>query len=350
MGIKFKTEGGKSEINNVNETPNKLFTEFKELFTRQCCVEGHEINAEFKGNCIPKQQKGRRIPLQLQNSVEKELEKLLKSGHIEKISEIKDDVFIQPTVITGKRDKTIKIALDAREMNGNIKNDKYQMPNLEDLLNTLAETITAKDGEKVWFTSVDLKYAFGQVPLNPELAKHCNFAIIGGKASGIYRFKTGFYGLTVMPTEFQRIMEDLLINIFIFIDDILIVTKGTKEEHEENVSEVFRKLDSSKLQLKEEKCRLTKIEIDWLGFSISEKGIKPLNEKIQGISEKMKPKNLKDLRSFLGAVNQLIKFIPGLAQLTEPFRDLLKKEGTWEWKEKRDIAFAKVQKSVEKII
>ena len=78
--------------------------------------------------------------------------------------------------------------------------------------------------------------------------------------------------------------------------------------------------------------------------------IKPLNEKIQGIPEKMKTKNLKELRSYLGAVNQLIKFIPGLAQLTEPFRDLLKKEGTWEWKEKHDIAFAKVQKSVEKII
>ena len=77
--------------------------------------------------------------------------------------------------------------------------------------------------------------------------------------------------------------------------------------------------------------------------------MKLLNEKIQGISEKMKPKNLKDLRSYLGAENQLIKFIPGLAQLTEQFRDLLKKEGTWEWKEKHDIAFAKVQKSVEKI-
>ena len=104
-----------------------------------------------------------------------------------------------------------------------------------------------------------------------------------------------------MPTEFQRIMEDLSINIenvFIFIDDILIVTKGTKEEHEEKVREVFRKLDSSKLQLKEEKCRLAKNEIDWLRFSISEKGIKPLNKKIQRISEKMKPKNLKDLRSY----------------------------------------------------
>ena len=92
-----------------------------------------------------------------------------------------------------------------------------------------------------------------------------------------------------MSTEFQRIMEDILINItnvFVFIDDILIVTKGTKEEHEEKVWEVFRKLDSNKLQLMEEKSKLAKNEIDWLRFNISKKGIKPLNGKLQGISEK----------------------------------------------------------------
>ena len=59
---------------------------------------------------------------------------------------------------------------------------------------------------------------------------------------------------------------------------------------------------------------------------------------------------MKDLRSYLGAVNQLINFIPGLAQLTEPFRDIQKKEGTWEWKEKHDIAFTNIQKSVEDFI
>ena len=64
----------------------------------------------------------------------------------------------------------------------------------------------------------------------------------------------------------------------------------------------------------------------------------------------MKPKILKDLRSYLGAVNQLIKFIPGLAQLTEPFRDLLQTDGNWEWKEKHDIAFDQVQKSLQNII
>ena len=264
LGIKLKMEGGKCEITFVNRPPNNLFTEFKELFSRHERLEGHEINAQYKENCVPKQQKGRRIPLQLQSSVEKELKKLIEMGHIEKVNEIKDYVFIQPTVITVKRDKSIKIALDARETNGNIKKDKYQMPNLDNLLSKLAEIITQNVEGEVWFTSVDLKYAFGQVLLNPEIAKHCNFAIIGGKVSGIYRFITGFYGLTVMPTEFQRTMEDNLIilqNVF-FIDDILIVTKGTKEDHEKKVREVFQNLDSRKLKLKEEKCQIAKIEID----------------------------------------------------------------------------------------
>ena len=352
LGIKLKTEGGKCEINCISEPTNKLFKEFEELFSQKGRLESHEINAQFEENCVPKQQKGRRIPLQLQNSVENEIKKLIKMGHIEKVNEIKDDVFIQPTVITVKKDKSIKIALDARVMNENIKKDKYQMPNLDGLMCSLAETITGDGPGKVWFTPVDLKYAFGQVLFNPSLAKHRNFAIVGGKASGIYRFLTGFYGLTVMPTEFQRIMEEILIiiaNVYVFIDDILIVTKETKEELDEKVREVFKKLDSRKLQLKEDKCKIAKNEIEWLGFDISEKGVKPHIEKIQGISGKMKPKNLKDLRSYLAAVNQLIKFIPGLAQLTEPFRDLLKTDGNWEWKEKHDIAFDQVQKSLQNI-
>ena len=97
-------------------------------------------------------------------------------------------------------------------------------------------------------------------------------------------------------------------------------------------------------------CQIAKNEIDWLGYKISSNGIKPQNEKVQGLSEKMKPKNLKDLKSYLGSVNQLTKFIAGLAQITEPIRDLLRQERQWEWKEKHDLAFENVQKNVQEII
>ena len=64
----------------------------------------------------------------------------------------------------------------------------------------------------------------------------------------------------------------------------------------------------------------------------------------------MKPKNLKEPSSYSGTVNELIKFIPELAQITERFRDLLKKEGTWEWKEKHDLAFNQVQKTYNNLL
>ena len=75
--------------------------------------------------------RGRRIPIQLQNQVDEETNKLLKEGHIEKGDKIQDDMFIQPTVITVKNDKSVKIALDARALNESIAKDKYQLPNLE---------------------------------------------------------------------------------------------------------------------------------------------------------------------------------------------------------------------------
>ena len=91
-----------------------------------------------------------------------------------------------------------------------------------------------------------------------------------------------------MSTEFQRIMEAISINIanvFVFIDDIIVVANGTKQEQEKTVREVFRQLDSNKLQHKEVKHKIAKGEMNWRGFNISDRGIKQY-EKVQGISEK----------------------------------------------------------------
>ena len=123
--------------------------------------KGYTINADFREIVTPRQKTSRRIPLQLQEPVEKKPEKLTRDGHIEKISDKKDEVFIQPTVITVKRDKSVKIALDARLMNRNIEKDNNQMPNWDDIMCTLAEKITGKQKKQIWFTSVDLKFKYG---------------------------------------------------------------------------------------------------------------------------------------------------------------------------------------------
>ena len=81
------------------------------------------------------------------------------------------------------------------------------MQNIHELIESAAQIITRKVPGKVCFRSFDLKYAFSQLPLSSLTRSHCNFNILCGEATGTYRFKTGFYGLTDMPTEFQKAID-----------------------------------------------------------------------------------------------------------------------------------------------
>ena len=154
-----------------------------------------------------------------------------------------------------------------------------------------------------------------------------------------------------MPTEFQKVMDLTLANlnsVFMFIDDILIVTKGTKHDHINKVREVMKILDEANLQLKAEKCVIAKTSIEWLGYKLSRTGISPINTKAQGISSRLRPTNLKQLRSFLGAVNQFNKFIPNLATISYPFRSILKKDAEWNWQKEHEEAFSKINQEISK--
>ena len=324
--------------------------EFPDLFERRGKVKQHKIHARLHKDTVVKQQKGRRVPIQLQDAVNKEISRLIQEGHIVRVQELKEDVFLQPTVTTVNKDRGVKIALDARELNKNVVKDNYPMPNLDNLMDMIAEHQEQGPGE-TFFTTLDMMYAYGQVELSEETSRHCNFQIIGGKATGIYRFVTGFYGLTTMPTEFQRIIDLTLAgitNTFAFIDDIQIVTHGTEEEHITKVKEVLKRLDDANINLRLDKCTFAAKNIEWVGYNLSQKTVAPINSKVQGISERLRPTNLKQLRSFLGAVNQFNKFIPDLAKLCFSFRTLLKRDNEWNWKEEQEKAFVTVNEAIKK--
>ena len=212
----------------------------------------------------------------------------------------------------------------------------------------VAEQLDMENKRIAWYTSFDMQYACGQVPLDKETAKHCNFQMVGGKANGTYRFIPGFYGLTVMPTEFQKAMDAELANIpniYVFLDEILVVTKGSKEDHNNVIQTVLTKLNKANVRLKREKCKFAQKEIEWLGYKLTQTGISPINTKIQAITEK-----LKELPSHLGAVNQMNRFIPNLAPLCFKIRPLLKKDKQWKWDESHEEAFKEMNKLVQKVV
>ena len=113
--------------------------------------------------------------------------------------------------------------------------------------------------------------------------------------------------------------------------------------------EILKTLDDAELQLKAGKCIIAENEIEWLGFKLTNQGILPVNSKVQGITEKLRPTNLKELRSFLGAVNQFNKFIPDLASICFPFRSILKKDAEWNWTDEHEKAFENVNKEVKRV-
>ena len=285
-----KYEG--SMVNTItSQCPFKtrIAKQFPQLITRIGCSKIHIVKSKFHRNFLQKHQKGRRVPINLQERVNNKIKKLLEEGHIEKLNNCSDQYFISPIVITVKRDQTIKLALDSKTLNKSIHKNKNEMPNIETLMDSISQIITnykTEPADKIYFSTIDLKYAYSQLNLHPETAKHCNFNIVSGDMTGTYRFKTGFYGLTDMPAEFQKAMDYILIglkNTFCFLDDILIVSKGSEDDHLQLVLDCLKKLDADNLRINLPKCHFAKQKISWLGYNITQSGISPLESKTSSI-------------------------------------------------------------------
>ena len=93
-------------------------------------MNGIEVKIQLKEDARLIQQKGKPIPIHLQQSVGKEINKLIKQGHIEKANNIDENCFVSPAVITVKKDKSVKIALDSRKLNEITIKRKAQIPNM----------------------------------------------------------------------------------------------------------------------------------------------------------------------------------------------------------------------------
>ena len=143
-------------------------------------------------------------------------------------------------------------------------------------------------------------------------------------------FSWGLGGwLADMPAEFQKAMDRTINhakNTFYFLDEILVVSKENEEEHEKLVLDVLKRLDDESLKLKRSKNELFKTEVYWFGHKLSPSGTTPKITKTEMLLNLNPPESLKQLRSFMGSINHLSKFIPNAASLTDKLRPLLREE------------------------
>ena len=175
---------------------------------------------------------------------------------------------------------------------------------------------------------MDLKYTYGQSNPDTETSRKSNFSILSGECTCTYCSFTGFFYSTDMTEALRKVMHNTLVALDIkhcFLENIIAVSPGSKEDHLKLVNKDLKKLNDDNLRINLPKCQFVKTEADWLGYKFTQSRMPPLETKTSAILKLTAPKNLKQLYSCLGSVHYFGKFIPNLFQLSHPLQPLLNK-------------------------
>ena len=130
----------------------------------------------------------------------------------------------------------------------------------------------------------------------------------------------------------NKILRDLINEgkVMAFVDDVLVGTE-TEKGHDKIVEEILRKLEENDLYVKPEKCVWKARKIGFLGVIMGPNGIEIEKEKIDGVLSWLEPKNVKDVRKFLGLANYYRRFIKNFAQVARLMNVLTRKDVKWQW-------------------
>jgi len=158
-----------------------------------------------------------------------------------------------------------------------------------------------------------------------------------------------FFRMTNSPATFQVMMNEILrdmINerkVAAFVDNVL-VGMETEEGHNEIVEEVLKRLKENNLYIKPEKCMWKVQKIGFLGVVIGPDGIEMEKEKVDRVLSWPEPRNMKDIRKFLGLANYYRRFIKNFAQVARPMNVLMRKDVKWQWEEEQQKAFDELKR------
>ena len=133
--------------------------------------------------------------------------------------------------------------------------------------------------------------------------------------------------------------------VLIYIDDIIIFSKSI-EEHLTHLEEVFRRLREANVKLNPKKCSFVKQKVEYLGHVVTPDGVMPNPEKVRVVRDFPVPKNLKELRTFMGLANYYRRFVKGFAYIANPLNALTKKGSMFEWREACADAFDKLERAL----
>jgi hypothetical protein len=156
------------------------------------------------------------------------------------------------------------------------------------------------------------------------------------------------FGLTNTPTYIMYMVNKVFMEyldkfVIVFIDDILVYSRG-EEEHVEHLHLALQKLREHRLYAKLSKCEFWMKQVAFLGHIISKGGISVDPSKIQVVLSWNAPMSVSDIQSFLGLVGYYRRFIEGFLKISKPMTELLEKDKKFEWTPTCEASFQELKK------
>ncbi|CAF1479320.1 unnamed protein product, partial [Adineta ricciae] len=247
--------------------------------------------------------------------------------------------FAAPALLVAKHDGTWRMVVDYKKLNNMTIKDNHPLPNME-------QTIRRLGGGYKFFSKLDMKSGFWQIPIKEE-DKHKTAFVT---AEGLYEWNVLAQGLKNSPPSFQRVMAEVLspcrLFTLVYIDDIVVFSRSF-EEHVEHIQQLLSILSKYNFQLNPPKCKLFQQKIDYLSHIISENGFQPNDERIRSIKSLREPSTLAEANKFLGGLSWYRKFIPAFASIAAPIHKVtnLTRENrkNFKWEAPQHEAFLKLK-------
>jgi hypothetical protein len=298
------------------------------------------------GDTLPIVQKQYPIPTIAQEPLRKQVAEMLRDNIIRPGS----GPWRSPVLLIAKTDSetgvvSYRFCIDLRKVNNATVKDAYSLPRIDESVDVLAGA--------QFFSSMDINRAFWQVPLLEEDKQKTGFMVEGK----LYEFNVMPFGSMNAQATFQRLMDRVLNGltwkqVLVYLDDVLLFSK-LWPAHVESLRQVFNRLRSAKLKLKPSKCVFGTHEVTYLGFAISDKGIRPSFNKVQALLKTERPQTTKLLLSFLCSVNYYRHDIPCFGELTADLYDMAnekKRFCTWTDRTSKNFDILKKALSISPIL
>jgi len=256
------------------------------------------------------------------------IQKFLKLGIIEEST----SNYASPILLVKKKEaNSYRIVIDYRQLNSKTKDQIFPMPRLADIFDSLYKA--------QYFSKMDISNGFFNFFVKEEDKHKTSFVTIDGS----YQFLRVPQGLKNSPAFFNRVLRKIFANLLfakclLYLDDILVFANSFRE-HLEALEAVFQKLRHNGLKLKPSKCSFGYQEIIILGHKISNNGIEVDPSKVDAVVRMPAPKNISEVRSFLGMASYYRRFIHNFSIIAKPILDLTKKDSKFEWSEACQISF-----------